>query len=295
MYSANYFGVIGMGIVGNALFEGMKDAYLPLTYDKYRHDKCNCDSVAVMVGSVGPDDPIFVCVPTPMNDDGSCNTEIVESVVEEIASTVAGIQFSEMKYDFRPLVVIKSTVPPGTTDKLHARFYSQARLVFNPEFLTEAKPVEDFKNQDRIVLGGNLNDTLLVAAFFAKVFPQVTTVQVNAKTAEMVKYLANCYLATKVSFANEMYQICQGLGIDYTTVVTTATLDKRLGKSHWKVPGPDGHFGFGLSCFPKDLNGLLHVATQLGVDAKVLKAVWAKNLEVRPEKDWEKLKGRAVL
>jgi UDPglucose 6-dehydrogenase len=102
-------------------------------------------------------------------------------------------------------------------------------------------------------------------------------------------------LATKVSFANEIYQICKEMGVDYNTVISTATLDKRLGKSHWKVPGPDGHYGFGLTCFPKDLNALIRLAESHGVDAKVMKAAWEKNLEVRPERDWEQMKGRAVL
>lgn len=111
----------------------------------------------------------------------------------------------------------------------------------------------------------------------------------------MIKYLANCFLATKVSFANEMYQICDKLGARYDKVIELATLDSRLGTSHWKVPGPDGHFGFGLTCFPKDINALIKLSEQLGVDPKMLKTAWEKNLEVRPEKDWEQLKGRAVL
>jgi UDPglucose 6-dehydrogenase len=116
----------------------------------------------------------------------------------------------------------------------------------------------------------------------------------GAKSAEMVKYVANCFLATKVSFANEIYQICKAIGVDYNGVIETAMLDNRLGTSHWKVPGPDGHFGFGLTCFPKDLNALIKLAELNGVDPKVMKAVWEKNLEVRPERDWELMKGRAV-
>jgi UDPglucose 6-dehydrogenase len=110
----------------------------------------------------------------------------------------------------------------------------------------------------------------------------------------MVKYVTNCFLATKVSFANEIKQICDKLDIDYDKVVEYSTKDKRLGTSHWAVPGHDGHFGFGLTCFPKDLNALIATATSLGVDPKVMIAVWEKNLEVRPEKDWEKLIGRAI-
>jgi len=108
-------------------------------------------------------------------------------------------------------------------------------------------------------------------------------------------------LATKVSFANEIYQVCEKLEIDYDKVIEYARYDSRLGQSHWAVPGPmpapDGSFKFGFSgsCFPKDLNALVHVAKQLGINPVVLEAVWKKNLEVRPEKDWEQLKGRAVV
>jgi UDP-glucose 6-dehydrogenase len=144
-------------------------------------------------------------------------------------------------------------------------------------------------------MGGRPAATQTVADVYSKAYPGVLQVQCNALTAELVKYVGNCFLATKVSFANEIYQICSKLGVDYGGVINAAMLDKRLGKSHWKVPGPDGHFGFGLTCFPKDINALIALAESLGVDPKVMKAAWAKNLEVRPEKDWEQMKGRAVL
>ena len=129
---------------------------------------------------------------------------------------------------------------------------------------------------------------------FCKVFQDVTVIKTGSDTAEMVKYFTNCFLATKVGFANEMKQICDQHAIDYDKVVEYALYDKRIGTSHLSTPGPDGKMGFGGSCFPKDLNALVVVAKQCGVDPKILQAVWEKNLEVRPEKDWELLKGRAV-
>ena len=111
----------------------------------------------------------------------------------------------------------------------------------------------------------------------------------------MVKYMTNTFLATKVSFANEMFEICERLGIDYDKVTEYATYDERLGKSHWAVPGPDGHYGFGGSCFPKDINALIDVAkTKLDLYPHTLIGAWNTNLEVRPEEDWKKLRGRAV-
>jgi UDPglucose 6-dehydrogenase len=111
----------------------------------------------------------------------------------------------------------------------------------------------------------------------------------------MVKYLTNIFLATKVAFANEMKIACDAIGIDYKKVIEYSLHDHRLGQSHWDVPGPDGKLGFGGSCFPKDINALIHFFDRHGLDNKLLKSVWETNLKVRPERDWEKLKGRAIV
>jgi len=273
-------GIIGAGIVGNAVYEGMKHAFEVLRYDT-RPEFSDVGSLVELLQEV--DGPIFVCVPTPMNIDGSASTKIVEDVVHNIYGWGDRI------------VVIKSTVPPGTTARLNKGFGPTLSVVFNPEFLTEANPVEDFKNQDRIIIGGSSEAAQTVADIYSVAYPGVMTVQCNATTAEMVKYVGNCFLATKVSFANEIYQICEKLGIKYDGVMNLAKLDKRLGQSHWQVPGPDGHFGYGLTCFPKDINALIAAAVSLGVNPMMLRAAWEKNLQVRPEKDWEQMKGRAVV
>ena len=110
----------------------------------------------------------------------------------------------------------------------------------------------------------------------------------------MVKYFTNCFLATKVSFANEMKVLCDEIDIDYDKVVEYATYDERLGKSHWAVPGPDGKLGFGGSCFPKDINALIDLCGKMDIPARTLLGAWITNLNVRPEQDWKELKGRAV-
>ena len=109
----------------------------------------------------------------------------------------------------------------------------------------------------------------------------------------MIKYFTNTFLATKVSFANEMKLICECLEINYEKVVEYAKYDM-IGESHWSVPGPDGHYGFGGSCFPKDINALINFCKDNNILAKTLIGAWQTNLKVRPEKDWEQLKGRAV-
>ena len=112
----------------------------------------------------------------------------------------------------------------------------------------------------------------------------------------MIKFsISIVVLSTKVSFANEIKLICDSVGINYDEMIKIATLDKRLGSSHWAVPGPDGRKVFGGSCFPKDLQALIYFSSSIGLSPVLLKSVWEKNLDVRPEKDWEKLLGRAVV
>ena len=111
----------------------------------------------------------------------------------------------------------------------------------------------------------------------------------------MVKYVTNSFLATKVSFANEMYQICQALEVDYDKVVEYACYDERLGKSHWAVPGPDGDFGYGGHCFPKDVKALINLALQYKLDPEMLIATDNKNNNIRSQRDWENMEGRAVI
>ena len=279
-------GIVGQGFVGTAVKEGLKNYYEIDTYDI----KDNNDSTYMNV-LVLESDVIFVCVPTPMRKDGSCDTSIVESVVNEI---------DEISYDDYVIesghktIVIKSTIPPGTTERLNKEC-KNISIVFNPEFLTEANFIDDFKNQDRIIIGGPRPASTKVRQLFYKVFPKAHIIKTSSTIAEMVKYTTNTFLSTKVSFANEIKMICDKVGIDYDKVIEYATHDDRLGHSHWSVPGPDGHYGFGGSCFPKDINALLDICRELGVPAKTIYGAWETNLNVRPEQDWKELKGRAVV
>ena len=269
-------GIIGQGYVGTALKVGFKDYYNVETYDKYDLSKSTKSSIKRVVEFT---DVIFVCVPTPMRKDGTCYTGIVEEVIREINETADG-----------HIVVIKSTVPPGTTDRINAE-YTKSTVIFNPEFLTEANFIDDFKNQNRIILGGDRKGTSKVRQLYSRLFPQATIVKTGAKHAEMVKYFTNCFLATKVSFANEMKHICDSIDLDYDKVVEYATYDERLGKSHWSVPGPDGDLGFGGHCLPKDLSAMVNGFDTLGL----LEAVEQVNDQVRENRDWESMVGRAVL
>jgi UDPglucose 6-dehydrogenase len=277
-------GIIGQGFVGSAVKEGMKDFFEVYTYDKDPKKESTARNIFSVVEHT---ELTFLCVPTPMKKTGECDLRILETALTEISECAKAL--NKKNY----IVVIKSTIPPGTTEKLN-NIYVNLDIVFNPEFLTEANAVNDYKNQNRIVIGGERPSSTKVKQVFAKAFPKVPIIKTSSTIAEMIKYVTNTFLATKVSFANEMYQICQGLAIDYDKVIEYARYDDRLGNSHWSVPGPDGDFGFSGSCFPKDVQALIYQAKLLGVDPEVLEAAWSKNLKVRASKDWEQLKGRAV-
>jgi len=270
-------GIIGQGFVGNAIYQKFKNFYNISTFD-LDDSKSNSTKEEAMSKDI-----IFVCLPTPMSEDGTCYTGIVEEAIEDINS-----------YGKCKTAVIKSTVPPGTSERLN-KLYKDMYVAFNPEFLTERNAVEDFNTQNRIILGGPRPATSKLKQIYSKVFPKAHIIKTGSTHAEMVKYFTNCFLASKVSFANEMYQLCESLDLDYDKVVEYSTLDSRLGNSHWAVPGPDGSFGYGGHCFPKDLSALIKLCEQLEVEPIVLKAVQKKNNDVRDNRDWEGMKGRAVL
>ncbi len=273
-------GIIGAGFVGTACevgFSGMPRTQV-LVYDKYKPT----DSLQTVVSS---SDILFVCLPTPMLEDGSCDTSIVASGCSQIAK-VAGRKSKT--------IVIKSTVPPGTTQTLQEAFPTH-NFFFNPEFLTEKNFISDFLNQSYIVLGATEKSRPHKEKLqkFYNEFQQYQNVEskqvwTDSKTAEMFKYTCNCFLATKVSFFNEMYQICDAVGVDYNELRSILDYDERIGKTHTQVPGPDGKFGFGGSCFPKDLNALMALAYENDVDPLMLGAAWAKNI-VRDGAEWENL------
>tara|TARA_R110001632_G_scaffold160297_6_gene278628 strand:+ start:1211 stop:2071 length:861 start_codon:yes stop_codon:yes gene_type:complete len=280
-------GIIGQGFVGSAVREGLQNFFTILTNDT--NGKCS-NTLEEVVSRCRV---IFLCLPTPMDKEGKCYTGIIESVLGQIEPLCKD---QDLYGNEQRIVIIKSTVPPGTT-KRFAKAYPHIKFVFNPEFLTEANAIEDYKNQSRIILGGENKITAKVRPIFAKAFPKVKIIKTDSSYAEMVKYVTNSFLATKVSFANEMYEICEYLDIDYDKVIEYAQHDERLGYSHWNVPGPDGDFGYGGHCFPKDVKALINVAMELdsNITPTMLQATDKKNNEVRKDRDWEGMEGRAVI
>lgn len=233
----------------------------------------------------------FVCVPTPMFEDGEADTSIVEGVLSELAAP-----------EGERIAVVKSTVPPGSTERWNKMFAATGlRVVFNPEFLTEANALDDMRNQNRLILGGPRPHINAVKAVFQSAFPKIPIVKTSSTTAEMVKYFTNVHLATRVVLSCEFWQLCealdkQGLNIDYDKVSEYARFDKRLGDSHMNVPGQDGILGARGHCFPKDLSALIFLSKHVGLKPTLMEAVQQKNLELVPpeHRDWEKMVGRAV-
>ena len=215
----------------------------------------------------------FLCVGTPSGEDGSCDLSYVMTAAREIGSLMR-----------HPLVVVdKSTVPVGTADAVHALIAEEQdarnvsipfNVVSNPEFLKEGDAIADFMKPDRVVIGTDNQDAgALMRELYGPFARNRDKVLVtNVRSAEMIKYAANCMLATKISFINEIARICELVGADVRDVRTGIGADHRIGY-HFIYPG----LGYGGSCFPKDVRALIHTARQVGYEPELLAAVDAVN------------------
>ncbi len=277
-------GIVGKGFVGSAVQFGFSpntgcDANVKV-YDK-DPNKSQHSLEEVMNES----DFIFLSVPTPSNMDGSISLDIVDKALEDINNV----------NNKDNIILLRSTMIPGSTRKFQQK-YPELNLVFNPEFLTERSANFDFINQSRFIVGGEPNNTAKVADMYRWRFGQsIPVIETNYETAELIKYMNNCFFATKVSFMNEMKLVADKCGVDWDVAVDGFIRDGRIGHSHLNVPGHDGKFGFGGSCFPKDVQAMIDFGKVLGLEMHTLIGAWETNLQVRPEKDWEKLLGRSIV
>lgn len=277
-------GIIGKGFVGTAVAHGFSHQ-TGYGADIRIYDVDPEKSNNSLEETVNKSDFIFLSVPTPADKDGFNDLSIVKSVLKDIDKVIKNVD---------NIVLVRSTVVPGTSRGLQNEF-PNLRLVFNPEFLTERSATFDFINQTRVILGGDKKLTNRVKYLYKHRFGDfLPVIETNFETAEMIKYMNNLFFATKVSFLNEMKLLSDKVGVNWSEAIDGFILDGRIGHSHLSVPGPDGKLGFGGSCFPKDIQALIRFGEQNGVDMNVLKGAWETNLAVRPERDWEKLKGRAV-
>lgn len=281
-------GIIGNGFVGGAtsLFEtrsGFDDINV-IIYDK---DLKKRSPANVRLEDFLTCDLIFICVPTPMNEDGSCHTSIVKDCVSDLINV--GVKSSN--------IVVRSTVPVGFCESLGVSFM--------PEFLTERNWRNDFKSNAVWIFGlYDVNDLKLKAKIRELIRVAHKEFKIDchsisfcsSKEAEMVKLTRNVFLATKVSFFNEIYDFCQLKNLNFNVVSDLVGADERIGKSHTVVPGPDGKRGFGGTCFPKDLSSLHHQMNEIGMESFIVEAASARNAYVdRKDRDWALDKGRAVI
>ena len=277
-------GIIGRGFVGSAVEFGFS-AQTGCSASVKVYDKNPKLSLHSLDDTVNGSDFVFISVPTPSNQDGSINLDVLHNVLTDINQV--------RKVD--NIILIRSTIVPGTT-RIFEQKFPNLNLVFNPEFLTERSAKYDFINQSRFILGGDKVYTEKVASLFRWRFGySIPIIETNFETAELIKYMNNCFFATKVSFLNEMKLISDKIGSDWDVAVEGFLRDGRIGHSHLAVPGPDGKLGFGGSCFPKDIQAIINFAKNLELKLRTLEGAWETNLSVRPEKDWEELKGRSII
>lgn len=271
----NAVGIIGYGFVGQATGTGFATSKNNKVYwfDKFKESPNSLEEV------IENSEFIFICLPTPMfRDYSGQDISIVEGVLEEIAP-----KLSETK----KILIIKSTVLPGTTQKFQDK-YPEVNFAMNPEFLTQNKANEDFLNPARTVIGVRervIGDRL--KQLYETILPKDQKYFITGITeAEVIKYMSNVTLASKVLLANEFYELSEKIGTNYKEIYKAVEADPRIGM-HLNVPGPDGDLGFGGACFPKDTLGLLSFAKQQNVDMSALNAIWEKNLKIRKNRDWE--------
>lgn len=245
------------GMVGKALCEWFKDA-IPYDPPKGVGTKEELNEAEI----------VFIAVPTPFNE--GFDLSYVENAVKDLWGN--------------KVVVIKSTILPGTTDNLQT-LYPQHRFIFNPEFLTEATAREDMLHPDRQILGYTEFSYSVCTEIMAMLPEAPYEKIIPAREAEMCKYFNNTWFATKVIFANQMYDLCEKLGIDYDTVKNAASADRRMTKTSHLEIWHKGSRGYGGKCLLKDTKALLDFADSHGVNMSLLKEVdWFNSEVLKPDK-----------
>jgi UDPglucose 6-dehydrogenase len=256
-------GIVGLGFVGEAIRASTE----------FTPDNVVCVDSDVRKGHVGTYaelltcEGIFICVPSPMGKNGVCDTSILESVLEKLK-------------DFKGVIISKVTAPPNVYQRLNKLY---PNLVHSPEFLTAANASRDYANAKWCIIGGEVRAYRNEAERIIKMTqPRLESVKFcSIGDAALAKYAINSFLATKVVFMNELYQLANKAGLNYDIVSNLIKEDVRIGNSHMRVPGPDGSMGFGGYCFPKDTEALLKYAESVHSPLNVLETAVKKNTLLR--------------
>lgn len=255
-------GIIGLGFVGKAIEDSLNFVTPLVIIDPAKGYNNTYEDIKQCTG-------IFICVPSPQNTDGSCDTSILESVLKKLK-----------EIDYNGVIISKCTAPPDVYTRLNEEC---PNLIHAPEFLTAANANRDYVNGKFAIIGGSVLAYQREAERIIELTqPSLERIEhCTIGEAALAKYTINSFLATKVVFMNEMYEIAKAAGLDYTNISKLLSLDPRMGQSHLKVPGPDGSLGFGGMCFPKDTAALLKYAENIGVNLNVLDAAVKKNTLLR--------------
>ncbi|HEV2645630.1 MAG TPA: hypothetical protein VGU46_04625 [Acidobacteriaceae bacterium] len=255
-------GIVGLGVVGKVHQEALKAANIETAiFDKFDTRYSGGEQAA----AVNDCTLVFISVPTPSNADGSCDVSAVEEVVGWVNSPMC----------------IKSTIPPGTTDRLVA--ITGKQITFSPEYTGETvfHAHKSHLSKDIVAVGGSRNAAQLVVDIYAQILgPEPIYMITDAITAELAKYMENCFFATKVAFVAQFFMLAQSFGADFTAMREIWTADARVGRSHSTVVGSPG---FGGRCLPKDLSAILAAARQVGCKPELLEAVDLFNRSLRED------------
>jgi nucleotide sugar dehydrogenase len=244
--------IIGHGFVGRAVDYGFTHPQVEKTIVDPKYGTSINDI------TINDYDATFICVPTPMSQDGSINSTTLDSVLSFINSSYRARH---------KLIIIKSTVTPDIIEK-----HSGSGIVYNPEFLREKTALEDFVNPEFHIFGGNSFDTQLAEQFYNtySLCKRCPVYHMGVKEASLVKYAINSFLATKVTFFNQLYDAAVDNNINFNQVINAVSADSRIGNSHMRVPGFDNKRGFGGACFPKDIAALLNYTDKMSLLEKVI-------------------------
>lgn len=262
-------GIIGFGYVGSAIAWAhqhqdiiIRDPKLKDSAELYKFADC---------------DAIFVCVPSPCVDptleDGRCDTTILEQTLKDLLFVLINKQIP---------IICKTTAPPSVYERLQKEY---PNIVHCPEFLTAANNLSDYFQSEYFILGGHY-DWCVKARDIIRRGVSVPHEQfhiVGIKEAALFKYMMNSYLATKVTFMNEFKQLADAEGVAWGDMKYLAMQDNRIGQTHVDVPGPDGQYGWGGGCFPKDIAAIITEAIDLGLDFELLQRVETLNKKHRKQ------------
>ena len=236
-------GVIGAGYVGSAVaYSHQRDVVV------IRDPKLSTHSASI--NDIASCDVIYLCLPSPGLAHGACDTSYLEQGMHDLMAQDSM---------HNKLIIAKTTAPPDVYRALHQRW---PNMVHVPEFLTAANHIQSYQNTRYFVLGGHVDwchraQTMLQTKFD---LPPDRWMITDIATAALYKYMVNSFLATKVTFLNEFYELSHSLGIDFKSLADLARWEDRMGSSHMQVPGPDGLHGWGGACFPKDVSAIIHLA-----------------------------------